>query len=162
MYFANIPNIYYDFDINGNRSLKIVKDITVNFRVIRQILENVSLFDEYDMKEGETPDIVANKVYGSSEYHWVIMILNERYDHIEDYPRSYHAFEEYVNAKYENPQTTHHYENEDGFIVNSDEVGAIPISNYEYENRLNESKRRIKLISSQALQQILAQFKSLT
>lgn len=160
MYFENFPRIYYEFDINGVRQLKIVKDITLNVRVRKAILENVTLYDEYDIKDGETPEIISAKVYGSPLYHWVIMLCNERYDYLNDFPLSQRALEEYVADTYENPYGTHHYE-KDGFIVESTVNGAYPVSNYEYEDRLNESKRRIKLISPTLLSAILTQYKDL-
>jgi hypothetical protein len=160
MYFNNFQNIYYQYDIGGKPVLKVVKDITTNVRFRKAVLDNITLFDEYDVKDGETPEIIAAKYYGNPEYHWVIMLCNQRYDYLEDFPKSTHALEDYINGKYANPYGTHHYE-VDGFIVSQGTPGAVPVSNYEYEDRLNESKRRIKLISPQLLNQIIANFKSI-
>ena len=68
MYFENFPKFAYDFDINGERKVLIVSDITRNVRFRKDILSNVTLYDEYDIKEGETPEIVAEKLYGNSQY----------------------------------------------------------------------------------------------
>lgn len=158
MYFSKLPNIYYQFLINNKETLKIVKDITANIRFRRDILENITLYDEYDIKDGETPDIIAAKYYGNSQYHWIIMLCNQRFNWINDFPKNTHVLEEYINSKYEQPYATHHYE-KDGFVVMHDEVDAYPVSNYEYEERLNESKRRIKLISPKLLNTIINNFK---
>ena len=48
-----------------------------------------------------------------------------------------------------------------GVVIPEAPETPFPVSNYEYESQVNESKRRIKLISAQNLFQILAQFKSL-
>lgn len=234
MYFAEFPDIYYDFEIKGKRELRIVKDIARNVRFRKEVLANVTLYDEYDMKDGETPEIVAEKFYGSPEYHWVVMLVNERYDAINEFPLAVPEFEEYIRDRYgdvvkirptanvvnsdeinvvstaglqvgweiqyvESGDTlsttnyiteinsatkftvrdqinnlpssqvividpvygTHHYINEQGYIVNSDTPGAAPVSNYEYESQLNESKRRIKLISPTMLNTLLNNFKEL-
>jgi hypothetical protein len=160
MYFSKFPSIYYDFIIKGKSVLKPVKDITNNVRFRNAILENITLFDEYDIQEGETPEIIAAKLYGSSQYHWVIMLCNQRFNYISDFPRTVRLLEEYVNEKYEDPYGTHHWVNEQGFIVQEGVPGAVPVSNYQYEDDLNESKRRIKLISSNTLTQILNNFKA--
>ena len=165
MYFAQFPIIYYDYDINGVRQLRLVKDVTLNVRIRKAILENIAVYDEYDIREGETPEIIAAKVYGSPLYHWVIMLCNNVYDYIEDWPLSYQQFLSYLADKYvttEETYATHHYEDPDtGLIVNSDFAGAVPISNYTYEERLNEGKRRIKLISPNVLSQVLNEFKGM-
>lgn len=152
--------MYYQFDINGQRVLKIVRDITHNVRFRKAILDQITLFDEYDIKDGETPEIIAAKYYGNSEYHWVIMLCNQRYDYINDFPMGTYALEQYIAGKYEDPYAIHHYE-KDGLVVPQGTPGATSVSNYQYENDVNESKRRIKLISPQLLNQVIENFKSI-
>ena len=162
MYFDKFKQIYYEFIINGKSELRTVKDITTNVRFRKKILSQITLYDEYDIKDGETPDIISAKIYGSSEYHWVIMLANERFNHLEDFPKGNYAFELYVQDKYgDSLYDTHHYEDSNGFVVNNFATDSYPVSNYEYENRVNESKRRIKIISPATLSLILANYKSL-
>lgn len=161
MYFKQFPTMYYQFEIGNQLVLKPVTDITTNVRLRKEILENITLFDEYDIKEGETPEIIATKVYGSPLYHWVIMLCNQRYNYLEDFPLSRNALDSHVASKYENPAATHHYEDQYNNIVMSDYPDAYPVSNYDYEDRINESKRRIKLISPGLLSQIMTNYASL-
>ena len=63
MYFSNFPKIVYDFDLSNGTDYKIVTDITQNVRLRKQILENISLYDYYDIGEGETPEIISEKFY---------------------------------------------------------------------------------------------------
>jgi hypothetical protein len=164
MYFKKFPQIYYDFKVGDKQEteLRILTDITANVRFKKELLENISLYDEYDIQDGETPEIIADKVYGSPEYHWVIMLFNQRYNYREDFPLPQTELEEHITKTYGagNEYDTHHYEL-NGFIVDSSQVGAFAVSNYEYETRENEAKRRIKLITPQLLQEILRQFDSL-
>ena len=84
MYFKDFPSFYYDFKQNdGTTKSSIVKDITRNIRFRRDILANVTLYDRYDIRDGDTPEIIAEKVYGNAQYHWVIMLLNEKFDYID-------------------------------------------------------------------------------
>lgn len=161
MYFKRFPDFYYEYTINGVDQLKVVKDITLNVRLRKAVLENIALYDEYDVKEGETPEIIAYNVYGSAEYHWVIMLANERYDYIEDWPMDSRTLDTYITDKYTDPYDPHHYEDANGFVVNSDAYQASAVTNYDYEQRLNEQKRRIKLIDPGLLGQLLRQYKEL-
>lgn len=87
MYFKEFPEMLYDFKYGGKNKTTIVKDITRNVRVRRDLLANITLFDEYDIVDGETPEIIAEKIYGNPEYHWIIMLVNGRYDYLTDFPK---------------------------------------------------------------------------
>lgn len=160
MYFDNFPTFIYPYKINGKTEYKLVKDISQNVRVRKEILANVTLYDEYDIRDGETPEIIAEKVYGSPLYHWVIMLCNQKFNYVDDYPLTNYQLERYIDDKYGSAKyDTHHYINAAGYIVDSTQ--GTSVSNYDYEMDLNESKRRIKLISPTLLNTILKNFKDL-
>lgn len=171
MYFALMPNIYYDFlDKNGNPSLRIVKDITTNVRFLTQELENYTMYDYYDILDDETPEIISTKVYGSPKYHWIIMIVNGIYDYRNDFPLNSNTLLQYVKTKYGegNEYNIHHYEAAVDNTTNSGSLtlhvvmptfpGASPVSNFDYEDRVNETKRRIKLLSKDVIDSIVKQY----
>jgi len=138
----------------------LLTDITRNIRFRRDILANVTVYDEYDIVEGETPEIVAEKVYGNALYHWVIMLVNERYDYLADWPMTTAALEQYVEDTYGVTKTNvHHYEDANGTIVPTNYPSAVPITNENYAEKINESKRRIKLISKELISTIMKNFK---
>lgn len=161
MYFDNFPTFLYDFEINGKTEYKLVKDITQNVRLRKEILSNVTLYDEYDIRDGETPEIISEKIYGSPLYHWVVMLCNEKYNYVDDFPLPSYELEKHITAKYGagNEYDTHHYVDNKGFIVDSTQ--GTSVSNYDYEVSVNESKRRIKLISPSLLNNILKNFKDI-
>ena len=116
MYFANFPKIVYDFDLSSGIDYKIVTDITRNVRVRKQILENITLYDYYDIGEGETPEIISEKIYGTPYYHWVIMLVNQRYDYVNDFPLTQRELDAYIDEKYgEKKYHVNHYK-VDGMI----------------------------------------------
>jgi len=160
MYFANFNKIYYDFEINGKRTIKIVSDITKNVRFRQELLSGITIYDEYDIKDGETPEIIAEKLYGSAKYHWIIMLVNERYDYIEDFPVSSYYLDKIVTQKYGvgHEYDTHHYVDVTGYIVDQWNPEATSVSNFQYEDDLNESKRRIKLISKSMVNDIVKNY----
>ena len=42
-------------------------------------------FDYYDVKDGETPEMIAYKYYDDVELHWTIFLVNNIVDYYEDY-----------------------------------------------------------------------------
>jgi hypothetical protein len=160
MYFEDFPNFMYDFEIKGKRKAFIVTDITRNVRFRRDVLANVTVYDEYDIVDGETPEIIAEKIYGDAQYHWVIMLANNRFDYRADFPMAYPALSSYIQSKYgEDADAIHHYEDANGNTVHSTASGAVSVSNRQYEEAVNESKRRIKIVSASLLNTILQNYK---
>lgn len=129
MYFKQFPQIYYDFPTVGKSDvdLQILTDITTNIRFRKEVLENITLYDEYDMLEGETPEMVAEKVYGNPELHWIIMLVNQRYDYLRDFPMTSAELEEYCIRTYgaDKLYGVHHYE-KDGLVVEGVATIKIP------------------------------------
>ena len=140
----------------------LMTDITRNIRFRRDILANVTVYDEYDIVDGETPEIIAEKFYGNAQYHWIVMLANERYDYRADFPLQTVDLEIYITDKYgDQADAVHHYESASGHIVDSDFPGAVSVSNRQYEESLNEQKRRIKIISPAIINTVLKNYKDL-
>lgn len=160
MYFKRFPVIYYPVTIDGISQYVAIRDVTVNIRFVKEVLSNITLYDYYDIVDGETPEIISEKFYGTPLYHWVIMLINERYDYINDFPLSYVLLRRYAEDKYgaENIYDTHHYENSDGYVVSDDYPLAVSISNMDYEENVNEGKRTIKIIDKSIIESISREF----
>lgn len=172
MYFKEFPNIFYDFKYDGTNETKVsvVTDITRNIRFRKEILENVVMYDSYDIEDGDTPEIIAEKVYGNPQYHWIIMLANGAYDWTSDFPLEYQSLQKHIEDTYGTAaddirhwetQTVGYDSDEDWHIVNSNYPGAVSITNRQYEERKNEEKRRIKIVSPDVVSVILKQYKDL-
>lgn len=147
-------------NLRGQTKAFALTDISRNIRFRKELLANVTSYDSYDIVDGETPEIIAEKIYGNSEYHWIIMLANDIYDYRADLPLTQLQLDKYVADKYlEHADDVHHYVNANGFIVSSDQPGAVSVSNRMYEDNVNESKRRIKIISKDLIANILKNFK---
>jgi len=106
MYFKEFPQFLYDFRYAPYETkTAIVTDITRNVRFRKEILENVAVYDEYDIVDGETPEIIAEKIYGNPEYHWIVMIANGYFDYITDFPIPEQEVEHAATHNY-NPELT--------------------------------------------------------
>jgi len=158
MYFQKFPYDVYSLD--DLESVQVIKDIFRRITVSDEIKNNASLYDEYDIRDGDTPEKLADKVYGSPEYHWLILHINEIIDPRYDWPLSTYVLSEYVSSKYgsANIQATHHWEDGNGNWVNNTHPSATAISNYEYEDEANESKRRIKILKPKYVAAVESEF----
>lgn len=174
MYFREFPKIKYLLEPAkaGNNDVSVLlTDVTVNVRFKKDVIDKITLYDYYIMKEGETYEIVSEKLYGTPEYHWILMLLNDAYDWKKDLPLSMLMFEDYIKDKYgslEAPKAQiHHYVNSKGYVVDSNfinengQLDATPVTTYDWEESLNNDKRRIKIVSQETINLVLTNFKSL-
>jgi hypothetical protein len=91
------------------------------------------------------------------------MLCNQNFNYVDDFPLPYQELSQYVTEKYGagNEYNIHHYVDANGYIVNSTATGAVSVSNFDYEETVNESKRRIKLISPSLLNTILQNYQDI-
>ena len=173
-YFNIFPRLTYDIDNKGNE--KLVTDIFRRIKVREDMKDNMVLFAKYQVPNGETPEVVSYKHLGTTDYFWIICMTNNVIDRYHDWPMSSRDFEQYVKDKYTNPFAIHHYEatktsgittpqgpNDYSHLmeVNSDYVGAVSVSNYEYEQRLQDEKRSINLIEPRFVPLFIEEFEKL-
>ena len=59
MYFSKFPAIFYDSV--GNFDFKVVTNLLRRVAVRQKIKTNTLLYDTYDVKQGETPESIADK-----------------------------------------------------------------------------------------------------
>lgn len=89
-------------------------NIMFRMRVFVEKLDQLFHYYEYDVIDGDTPETLAEKVYGNPEAHWLILMTNNISDPQFDWVMGYDAFNKYIDDKYgsmEIAQTTvHHYE----------------------------------------------------
>jgi hypothetical protein len=161
MYFKRFPTIYYTLREKNVDVFKVVTDITTNVRIRKQALSNITVWESYDIREGETPEIIAEKFYKDATLHWTIMLANNRYNVYNDFPLSYTELMLFVDKKYPGTQNQIKEYRLDGYVVDSTVIGAVGITNKEYEVEQNESKRRIKIISPALIQAVVQELRDL-
>ena len=169
MYFDNFPTIPYDAE--GNGKFKDVKNLLRRVGIRTKVKVNAMLFDTYDVKNGETPESIAFKLYGDSELHWVIMLINDITDRFHDWPMSEAQFLQFVNDKYDNVDAVHHYEIPQSSgdtskkinvgTSNADYPTATAITNFEHEQEQQDIKRKIRLLDPSYLDDFVEEFKLL-
>mgnify|MGYP003341495154 CR=1 FL=1 len=159
MYFSKFPLTFYTLD--NRETVQLVTNIFLRVVFAEEIKNNLTLYELYDIVDGEAPEIISDKFYETPDYHWVILILNEVVDPRYDWPLSTSNLIKYCESKYNNINGIHHYIDTDGYIVNSTAPGATSVSNFQYEEEINEGKRKIKIIKPEYINQVVETFNSL-
>ena len=154
MFFSKFPYIVYDSV--GDGEFKIVTNLLRRVAIRSKVKANTLFFDTYDVKEGETPEMVAHKLYGDPELHWVILLVNNVTERYHQWPKNTNQFLAYINDKYSNVDATHHYEisqvSGDTTIKidigtdNTGHSGATAVTNFEYEEKQQDELGKIRLL----------------
>ena len=99
-FFDYFPKIAYDISKGDYTTYQTPTNIFLRIGVIKDTMENISSYYIYDIKDGERPEILADKVYGTSEAHWIILMANDKHDGAYDWPLNYNDFNNYIANKY--------------------------------------------------------------
>lgn len=114
MFLDAFPRVQYDIVRSKYSNFESVTDIFFRVSILKSVLDNISTYYMYEIKDGDTPEILADKLYGNGDSYWIITYSNNVYDRNYDWPLDYRSFEKYIVNKYgsvANAQATiHHYE----------------------------------------------------
>jgi hypothetical protein len=192
-YFNEFPKLIYTRD----SVTSLATNLLTRIATVKGEIDTSSLYYEYNIKDGDTPEIIASKYYGDAELHWVVLIFNDIIDPFYDWPMEYRQFIKFLTDKYGSPATSqttvHHYEkiiettdHQSGetttkiYTIDLESYDLLPaeptevinamvteitsrniVYCYDYENNLNESKRKINLVRKELVGTIKNQFKQL-
>ncbi len=113
-FFASFPKVGYDINRAQYPTYEGVTNIFFRLAVLKSVLNNTSSYYVYEIDGNDTPEIVAEKVYGDSGAGWIVIYANQIVDPQFDWVLSDDAFNKYLANKYGSvatAQTTiHHYE----------------------------------------------------
>lgn len=97
-YFSKFPKLYHSFD--NYKTTEVVVNLLTRFSIEQSLKENSSIFYEYDIRDGDTPEIIASKIYGSPERHWIILLFNDIINPFYDWPLQYDTLIKFIDEKY--------------------------------------------------------------
>lgn len=205
-YFNTLPLVVQN-SYNNIQNNQVVTNLLTRAYLIPQLVNNVMMFYEYDVKENETPENIAYNYYDDVYKYWIILYSNNIFDVQADWPKTSSQFALYLEDKYKEAangapviaytmSTIHHYEKivttsdnlnfeekvvtmqitqseynslststisrtfNDGTIV-TQSISKQAVSIYNYENDLNESKRKIKVLRTEFVEPIERRFRQL-
>ena len=174
MYFSLFPTIFYD--AVGNSDPKVVTHLLKRVALHSKASETIALFDTYDVRNGETPEMIAHKYYDDAEYHWVVLLVNNITDRYHQWPMNTRQFLSHLAERYDNVDATHHYEiyQESGDTSVKINIGtsnvdvdgntiadATLVTNREYEEEKQDVLRKIRLLDPLYLEQFVEEFERL-
>ena len=167
-----------------------VKNIFKRSKLRSDVDQSITGFDYYYVQDQQRPDVLAQELYDDSELDWVILTTNNIINIRDQWPLDGNELHSYILEKYgseENILATHHHEtrkivdefnrvvmpaglevdknftfkyrNYTNTIITVNPV--IEITNYDYENKLNEEKRRIKVLKPQYLGAFISEHKQI-
>ena len=169
-YFTYFPQMYYDAVQDGTTSPVLVTNILRRVKVKDSIKNDVALFDKYRVKAGESPEMVSMRFYGTVDYYWVVLLMNDIKDRFYEWPLSEQDFESFVKEKYAVPGATRHFEISQSsgktssidyshlVEVNSTTPGATAVSFYEYERRKQDNMSLIKILKPDFVSAFVEEF----
>ena len=98
-YFNYFPKTFYKLNENSN-DVDAVTNITARFGFEQAFKNNSAVYYEYDVQDSDTPEIIANKFYGSPERHWAVLMINDIVDPQFDWPLDQRTIISYIDEKY--------------------------------------------------------------
>lgn len=104
-YFNYFPKTSYFLD-KDTKSIDVVTNLTAKFKFDDTFKENSVVYYDYTIKDGETPEIISDKMYGSPEKHWIILAVNDIVHPQIDWPLEQKSLINFVNKKYETQANT--------------------------------------------------------
>jgi len=98
-YFNYFPKTLYTSN-NSTTGLDGVTNIIARFAFEKSLKQNSSAFYKYNIKDSDTPEIIAYKFYGSVERQWVVLLFNDIIDPQFDWPFESNQLITYIDKKY--------------------------------------------------------------
>ena len=168
----------------------IVKNIFKRAKLRDDVEQAITAFNYYQIEDGMRPDMVAERLYNDPELDWVVLTSNNITNVRDQWPLSHNDLYEHMLEKYgseTNIRGISHYEtrqvldeynrvvvpaglkvdfnfrfsymNFSNTIVTVNPV--VPFTYYDYEVKLNEEKRRIKILRPEYLNAYISEHREI-
>ena len=115
-YFNNLPNILYQSplpDRSSTGDLIEIKNIFRRSKLYDYLRDNVTLFNKYIIEDGDRPDTIAEELYGSSRYDYVVVLTGGIVNIHDEWPLQDYQIYDLALSKYGSEikmNEIHHYE----------------------------------------------------
>lgn len=74
MYFKRFPLVDYNF--GDNEPATLFPNISAYIDIIDQVKQEIAFYEKYTILDGDRPDVVSQKLYGTPDYHWTLFAMN--------------------------------------------------------------------------------------
>ncbi len=181
---SQLPDLYYNTSKSPlDQRLLLAKNLWRRGEILKEYKSSLTLFNEYLVQNGEKPEDIALEKYENPFYNWTILIINDITNYHEQWPRSTMQLQEYVNAKYDNPEATKQHittevkDANNNIIVPAGKVvpstfqiaywnGSVtvtanpvyPQTYYQYEEELNAKKEKIQIVQPRYIEDFVENY----
>lgn len=172
-FFKFFPQTAYKFQVSDDATpfeLRITNP-TVRVKIQERLRDHISAFYDYIIQDGDRPDTIAQNVYGSPSYTWLVLLANNILS-LYDWPLTNEEFNNYITERYGSvsaAQAETTYYTADGDVVDNITYNAMDASErgstssaYDDELEANEAKRRIKIIPAGFAESLVLELRKLT
>ena len=98
-FFNQFPKLMYDFNRTGTSQQMV--NIFRSVRPQSSLLNDPTLYKKFTIHDGMRPDILSEKLYGTTDYYWTFFIINDfLHDGLQAWPMSEEAMNEYIEKNY--------------------------------------------------------------
>ena len=99
-YFRNFPTIEYDLD--DNKDTRTIVDVFRFAKVVSsKTIDDISLYNYYQIQPGERPDHVSQILYGTPNLYWTFFLVNPGLKNLyKDWPMSQIQLDDHVEKNY--------------------------------------------------------------
>lgn len=173
-----IPNQVYDID--GEKH--ILTNLSATVIISKTTRENSILFLDYEIVDGETPRTLADRIYDDGSLYWVILMINGMTNSVEDWPKTNNELYDWAGRAFTESQLYDEvvYVDASGNITDIEGVKFLngqmqsgitdeevirnnqlePLTRMDYLVLENDSKRSIKIIDPDYVQQFVSSVRS--
>ena len=190
-YFSYLPDVYVrtsSYRQNNVDPHILAKNLFRRIKIREDLDDAILGFTQYTIGNNERPDQVASKHYGNQNYDWIILLCNNIINTYMEWPMTEDELYKMCEQKYGETkvENTHHWETQeirdmrgrtvvkggqevpedwtyrryDGTWVEKDDL-VVPITNYEYESKLNDQKRNIYLLREAYVSDFIDEYQQL-
>ncbi len=100
-YFKRFPLLNYDFTTTEDSPQTFtLADVSSRVQSFYEDSSVSDLFNDYKIKEGDRPEIISYKLYGTVDYYWSICYVNNIFDMYSDWPLNGKEIDTYAASLY--------------------------------------------------------------
>ena len=141
--FQFFPKILYlinDFDYQKVVDLNVSAQIT---EFVKKFKTSPSV-GQFIVRDGERPEALSQRLYGTTKYDYLLMLLNDIESVYDDWPRNSVALNNYIASKYGSIGAAEAYWN----TLTTDNKKYLQTF-FEHEVELNDEKAKIDIFDIQ-------------
>ena len=179
-YFKSIPNVKYDINGNAPNTFQKATNIMKRPKFKPAVIAEITDYYPYRIKDGYRPDMVSQEVYETPSFAYLILMFNDIYDPVFDWPLGLVQFDSYIVSKYGSMNyavntVKYYYQIIRAEVAKTGTSERIPavkyiidstaydllgdddkttISAYDWEFELNDEKTELQMINASVIQDV--------